>query len=86
MGKTNRLQELLNLAIESAGFENANGSVTCRLVGDGRAALGAEESVDIVSRVGLAGPLLDGAVDGQLVPGDDGDESWPGIELAIVST
>lgn len=45
-------------------------------MGNGRAALGAEESVDLVSGGGRAGPRLDGAVDGQLVFGDDGDESW----------
>lgn len=48
-------------------------------MGNGRAALGAEESVDFVSGGGRAGPRLDGAVDGQLVFGDDGDESWPGL-------
>lgn len=47
-------------------------------MGDGRAALGAEDSVDGVSGGGRAGPLLDGAVDGQRGLGDDGDESWPG--------
>lgn len=45
-------------------------------MGNGRAAVRAEESVDLVSGVGRAGPSLDGAVDGQLVLGDDGDESW----------
>lgn len=45
-------------------------------MGNGRAALGAEDSVDLVSGVGRAGPRLDGAVDGQLGLGDDSDESW----------
>lgn len=44
-------------------------------MGDGRSALGAEESVDGVSRGGGAGPLLDGTVDGEGGLGDDDDES-----------
>jgi hypothetical protein len=52
-------------------------------VGNGRAAVGAEESVDLVSGGGRAGPRLDGAVDGQLVLGDDGDESCWGTKLAV---
>lgn len=53
-------------------------------MGDGRAALGAEESVDLVSGGGRARPRLDGAVDGQLVFRDDGDESWSGFESATL--
>lgn len=70
-----RLQGLLNLGIESTSLEGDDLGGSRRIVGDGRAALGAEDSVDGISGVGLAGPCLDGAVDGQLVFGNDGDES-----------
>lgn len=75
---TDRLQLLLNLGIESAGLEGNDLGSSIGVVGDGRAALGAEEAVDGVSGGGGAGPLLDGAVDGEGGLGDDGDESCRG--------
>lgn len=72
---TNRLQGLLDLGVESATLEGNDLGSTIGVVGDGRSALGAEESVDGVSRGGGAGPLLDGAVDGERGLGDDDDES-----------
>lgn len=76
--KTNRLQVLLDLGVEGTGLERNNLRGSIGVVGNGRAALGAEESVDGVSRSGRAGPLLDGAVDGEGGFGDDGDEGWRG--------
>ena len=43
---------------------------------NGRAALGAEEAVDVLAGGALGGVLLDGTVDGELILGDDGDEGW----------
>lgn len=43
---------------------------------DGGATIRAEEAPDGLSRGALALPLLDGAVDSELVLGDDGDEGW----------
>lgn len=43
-------------------------------MGNGRAAVGAEEAVDSLARGSGAGPLLDWAVDGKLVLGDDDNE------------
>lgn len=40
------------------------------------ATFGAEESVNGVAGRALAGPLLDGPIDGELVFGNDGDESY----------
>lgn len=77
--KTYRLELLLQLGLKGAGLESNDLGGGIGVVGDGRAALGAEESVDGVSGGGRAGPLLDGAVDGQRGFGDDGDESWPEI-------
>lgn len=45
-------------------------------MGDGAAALGAEDAVDGLAGGALARPGLGGAVDGELVLGDDGDEGW----------
>lgn len=72
---TNRLQGLLDLGVESTALEGNDLGSTIGVVGDGRSALGAEESVDGVSRGGGAGPLLDGTVDGERGLGDDDDES-----------
>jgi hypothetical protein len=43
-------------------------------VGDGRAALGTEDTVDQLARGTLAGIALGGAGNGELVLGDDGNE------------
>lgn len=45
-------------------------------MGNRRAALGAEEAVDGFAGAALAGPCLDGAIDGQLGLGHDGDQGW----------
>lgn len=82
---TNRLQGLLDLGVESAALEGNDLGSTIGVVGDGRSALGAEESVDCVSRGGGAGPLLDGTVDGERGLGDDDNESCQ-RELAFDKT
>ena len=53
-------------------------------MGNGRAALGAEEAVDVVARGTLARVFLDGALDGELVLGDDGDEGFGDGMLASI--
>lgn len=45
-------------------------------MGNGAAAFGAEDAVDVLARRALAGPGLGGALDGELVLGDDGYEGW----------
>lgn len=73
---TYRLEVLLQLGVEGTGLEGDDLGGGIGVVGDGRAALGAEEAVDDVTGRALgARVLLDGAVDGELVLGDDGDES-----------
>jgi hypothetical protein len=44
-------------------------------MGDRRAAVGAEQTVDGLARGASASPLLDGTVDGELGLGDNGDKS-----------
>lgn len=75
-GKTHGLEGLLDLGGESAGLEGDDLGGGVGVVGDGGAAFGAEEAPDGVAGGALALPLLDGAVDGELVLGDDGDEGW----------
>jgi hypothetical protein len=70
---THRLQRLLDLHVQSASLQGGNRRAL-GLVRDGRAALGAENAPHGVARVGLAGPTLDGAVDGELVLEHDADE------------
>ena len=78
-GKTHGLEVLLDLGGESAGLEGNDLGGGVGVVSDGGAALGAEEAPDGVAGGALALPLLDGAVDGELVLGDDGDEGWGGV-------
>lgn len=74
---THRLEVLLDLGIESTGLQSDDLRGGIRVVGDGRTALGAEESVDSVAGGALgAGVGLDGAVDGELVLLDNSNESW----------
>lgn len=73
-GGTHRLQVLLDLSVKGAGLEGDDLRGGVGVVGDGGAALGAEDAVDVVARRALAGVLLGGAVDGELRLGDDGDE------------
>ena len=68
------LEVLLDLGVKSASLQGDDLRSGIGVVGDGRAALGAEEAMDILAGGALGGVLLDGAVDGKLVLGDNGDE------------
>lgn len=78
-----RLQGLLDLRVQSTGLEGNDRRSGVRVVGNGRAALGAEETVDRVAGSTVAGVLFDGAVDGQDIFGDDGDEGVGRATLAL---
>jgi len=78
-----RLESLLQLRREGTGLQGNDLGGGIRVVGNGRAALGAEETMDIVAGRALAGPLLDGAVDGELVLGDNGNERVGRATLAL---
>ena len=70
------LEVLLDLRVESTGFQGDDLGGGIGVVGDGRATLGAEETVDNVARGSLgARVLLDGAIDGELILWDDSDKS-----------
>ncbi len=68
------LERLLDLAVERAALDGNDLGRRVRVVGDRGAALGAEEAPDALAGAALALVLLDGAVDGELVLGDDADE------------
>lgn len=77
VGDTHRLEVLLQLSLESTGLEGDDLGRGIGVVGDGGAALGAEETVDNLSGGALgAGVGLDGAVDGELVLENDSDKGW----------
>lgn len=80
---THRLQGLLDLRVQSTGLEGNDRRGSVRVVGNGRAAVGAEKTVDRVAGSTVAGVLLDGAVDGQDIFGDDGDEGISRATLAL---
>ena len=73
---THGLEGLALLGLEGTGLDGNDFGSGIRVVGNGRAALGAEEAVDVVARGTLARVFLDGALDGELVLGDDGDEGF----------
>lgn len=69
------LQSLLDLSVQGTGLESDDLGGGIGVVSDRRATLGAEDAVDSVAGGTLTSPALGGAIDGQLVLGDDGDES-----------
>lgn len=71
---THRLQVLLQLRVQSTGLEGNDLRSSIGVMSNGGAALGAEKAMDVFPRGAFAGPFLDGAFDGELVFGDDGDE------------
>ena len=72
------LQSLLNLRVQGTGLEGDDLGRGIGVVGDRRATLGAEDAVDGVAGGALASPALGGAVDGQLVLGDDRNQGYSG--------
>lgn len=72
------LQGLLDLGVKGAALEGNDLGGRVGVVGDGAAALGAEDAVDVLAGGALASPGLGGALDGELVLGDDDDEGWFG--------
>lgn len=69
------LQVLLVLNTQGAALQGDDRGRGIGVVGDGGTALGAEDTVDSLAGRSLACPALGGAGDGQLVLGDDNDES-----------
>lgn len=72
---THGLELLALLGVEGAGLHGNDFGSGVRVVGNGGAALGAEDAVDVVARGALARPLLDGAAHDDLVLWYDGHES-----------
>lgn len=72
---TYRLESLLDLRIQSTRLQSNDLGGRIGVVSNGRATLGAEDTVDGVTGAALTSPALGGALDGQLILGDDGDQS-----------
>lgn len=70
------LQGQLDGRVEGAGLEGNDLGGRVRVVGDGRATLGAEDAVDGLARAAFAGPALGRALDRELVLGHDRDERY----------
>lgn len=68
------LEGLLVLVVERTGLDGNNGRSGLGVVGDGRAAVAAEDAVDGLARAADAGPALGGAVDRELVLEGNEDE------------
>lgn len=69
-----RLESLLDLRVQRTGLDSDDLRRGVGVVGDGRAAFRAEDSVDILARGALARPRLGGTAELQLVFWDDGNE------------
>lgn len=69
------LQVLLDLGGEGTGLEGNNLRGGIGVMGNGGTTIRAEDAVDGVAGATLTRPSLGGAVDGQLVLGDNSDES-----------
>lgn len=74
--ETHRLQILLDIAVQGSCLDGDNLRGRIRVMGDGRATLRAEQTVDIVAGRALAGVFLDGTVNGQLGLGDNSHQSF----------
>lgn len=79
---THRLEVLLDLGIEGTSLQGDDLRSGIGVVGDGRTALAAEETVDNVAGRALGtGVGLDRAVDGELVLFDNSNESFRRVSL-----
>lgn len=79
---THRLEVLLDLGIEGTSLQGDDLRSGIGVVGDGRTALAAEETVDNVAGRALGtGVGLDRAVDGELVLLDNSNESFRRVSL-----
>lgn len=61
---TYRLESLLDLRVQSTRLQRNDLGGRIRVMGNGRATLGAEDAVNGVAGAALASPALGGAVDG----------------------
>lgn len=73
--RTYWLQSLLDLGIQSTGLDGDDGRGRIRIMGNGGAALGAEDAMHGLARRSLACPALGGTVDGEFVLEDYGNQS-----------
>lgn len=80
---THRLQCLFNFSVECTSLEGDDRRGGIRVMGNGRATFRAEKTVDVLTRASFARVLLDRAVDGQYILGDDGDEGCIGLLVAM---
>jgi hypothetical protein len=69
-----RLQVLLDFRVERTGLDGNDLGCRVGVVGNGAAAVTAEPAPDAVAAAAFAFPLLQGALDGELVLGNDSDE------------
>jgi hypothetical protein len=78
---TYRLQGFLDLTVQRSGFDGDDLGGRIGVVGDGRTALGAKDTMHGFARATRACPALGGTLHGELVLGHDGDEGWENPDL-----
>lgn len=70
-----RLQLLLDFCVEGARLQGDDFGSRIGIMGDRGATFGAEDPVDSLAGAALTSPALGGSVHGQLVLGNNGDQS-----------
>lgn len=73
---TYRLQSLLDLRVEGSGLDGNDLRSGFWVMGDGRTAFRAKDTVNWMAGRALPSPALDWALNRQLGLGDNGDECW----------
>lgn len=71
---TYRLQGLLDFRVQGTRLDGDDLGSGLGVMSNGRAAIGAEDPMDRMTRGALSSPALDWALDGQLGLGHDSDE------------
>ena len=77
------LQVLLDLSVQGASLDGNDFRSCIRVVGDRGTTLRAEDTVDGEAGGTLSSPALGGALDSQLVLGDNSDKSYKKVNNCI---
>lgn len=83
---TYRLEVLLDLVVQSTSLQSDDLRGRIGVVGNRRATLRAEDTVNSIAGRALPRPGLGGTVDGQRVLGDNDDQSYTDVSNWIVTT
>lgn len=75
-GQAHRLERLLDIAVQRASLDGNDFRGRIGVMGNGRAALRTEDTVDSMARRAVAGVLFGRAINSQLGLGNDGNKGF----------